>query len=230
MFISIIFKKLTRVSAALPTQGKTVEKSLECAQHSMTFTQFLVKLWRTIFSWDCVTWSCLSSRERGREYSNSSFIKNVEERRVKCLSFINSLSRLLYDTSGNHTSGNCTSENCASGIYPHYPKFTIRSAHFGTSMSETSSASFAAAPLHQLLQQCAKKCIGLYGNRCTMVVGTLYHQNSQMRHQNVSCPNIFCLRCRRCPIIQCIFAHIVATTAAINFIHWCNGAAQSHYK
>ena len=59
----------------------------------------------------------------------------------------------------------------------------------------------------------------------TAVVGTLYRQNSQMRQQNASCSNIFCLRCRRCPIIQCIFAHIVATTAAINFIHWCNGAA-----
>mgnify|MGYP007048378100 CR=1 FL=1 len=81
------FKKLRHVSAALPTRGKAAERSLECAQRLMIITQFLVKLWRTIFSWDRMTWFCLSSRERGWEYSNSSFIKNVDERRVKRLSF-----------------------------------------------------------------------------------------------------------------------------------------------
>ena len=58
------FKKLRHVPAALPTREKAAERSLKRAQRLMIITQFLVKLWRTIFSWDHVTWFCLSSRER----------------------------------------------------------------------------------------------------------------------------------------------------------------------
>ena len=60
------FKKLRHVPAALPMREKAAERSLECAQRLIIITQFLVKLCRTIFSWDRVTWFVsVAEREGG---------------------------------------------------------------------------------------------------------------------------------------------------------------------
>ena len=91
------FKKLTWVSAVLPMQGKTAEKLLECAQRSMAFTQFIVKLRRTIFSWDRSDMILSQQYRKWREYSNLKSNKNVSERRAKRSNFTNSFFRILYD-------------------------------------------------------------------------------------------------------------------------------------